>query len=228
MGDKKGEGKGIEIRSDEGLGTCNRVWVKSFMEQFGEVLHVHKTPSSGDPTTDVAFIRFAKKEQAERAFDTLNSGEMLLMGKKLKVSMKGTGKGPKPRGGLNYNTVIEDSRTLALEKSGGDRSRSRSRGGDRSRSRSGGDRGRGGGSRRDDSRGRRSGGGARRDDSRGRGRQAASRGRSRGGSRRDDSRDRGRRNGADSGGGGDRGGGKSRRDDSRARDGGGRASGDRR
>lgn len=203
----------IEIKgtSEEGLGHTTRLWIKDFFTQFGEVAQVHKPPSSGDPSTDVAFIRFAKEADAEKVVEILRKGTEMSNGTPIVGDWQaGKGKGGKGRpsyGVVDFNAPVEDSRSLATGRS----RRSRSRGGrDEGRGGGGGrnDRNRGDrGSRRSESPRRRDNGRGRpRDDSRAarRGDRSSRRspsfgrdgGRSRddrnagGGARRDDSRNR--------------------------------------
>jgi len=125
------------------LGHTNRLWIKTFMAQFGEVAQVHKPPSSGNPADDVAFVRFVKDEHADIAMAKLSVGTQLENGTPVIGFWKGQGKGARQSSGVvDYNTPVIDSRTLAEGRSGGGRDRSRGRGGDR------GDRGDRGGQRR--------------------------------------------------------------------------------
>lgn len=215
----------IEVKgtNEEGLGHTTRLWIKSYFEQFGEVAQVHKPPSSGDPETDVAFVRFVKDADAEKVVEILRAGTEMSNGTPIKGDWKpggggkGGGKGGRPSSGVvDFNAPTDDSRSLATGRS----RRSRSRGGRHDRNRNDRD------SRRSESRSRRDNTSKRRSSSRdGRGRQdrdnsrTARRGGDRG-SRRSPSRslDRGRsdRKKDDRGSRDDRNGG-SRRDDSRNR-----------
>jgi len=185
----------IEIRGlgGEGLGRTTRLWIKSSMEQFGEVAQVRKPPTSGVPETDVAFVHFTREDAASKAVAFLKTGAELNDGTPVKGDWKsgsrGAAKGP-GKGGRSWmdKDAPVDSRSLAMgrerQKS---RSRSRSRRGRRSPSRrdkgrrksrsrsrkksSSRDRDRDRGRRRDDSRS------ARRDRSRDRKKDSRSRGR---------------------------------------------------
>lgn len=186
----------IEVlgNSPEGLCKVTRLWLKSFMQQWGEVIQIHKPPTSGDPKMDVATVRFARQEDAEGAVAFLRTGHAVLNGTPIRGDWKNAARGGRPSSGvLDYDANVEDSRSLLTKGQGQrrrSRSRSRGRGGpppprrDRSESRGRG----GGGGRRAHSRG---GGDDRRGHSRGgggRGR-SDSHGRS-GGGRRGDSRRR--------------------------------------
>jgi len=120
----------IEVvgNSDEGLGRVTRLWLRSFMQQFGEVIQIHKPPTSGDPRSDVATVRFAKQEQAEAAVTFLKSGNALLNGTPIAGDWKTQAKGGRPSSGvLDYDAPIVDSRSFLPAGSRPDRSRSRRR-----------------------------------------------------------------------------------------------------
>merc|ERR1719169_156123 len=63
------------------------------MTQFGEVVHIHKPPASGDPVQDAATVRFAKDEQAEEAVKALKAGAITVDGSPVSGDFKGSGKG---------------------------------------------------------------------------------------------------------------------------------------
>lgn len=96
------------------------------MQQFGEVIQIHKPPTSGDPKSDVATVRFAKQEQAEAAVAFLKSGNALLNGTPISGDWKTQAKGGRPSSGvLDYDAPIVDSRSFLPGGSRRERSRSR-------------------------------------------------------------------------------------------------------
>ncbi|CAK0866521.1 unnamed protein product [Prorocentrum cordatum] len=131
--------------SDEGLGRLTRLWLKSFMEQFGEVLSLHKPPTSGDPKNDVATVRFAREYASEQAVAALKSGAEL-NGVPIRVDFQApkSAKAGRPTSGcLDYDAPVVDSRSFlegrrqhgsAAAKKGRKASRSDSERGKRSRS----------------------------------------------------------------------------------------------
>lgn len=189
----------IEIRgiTNEGLGRTTRLWIKSSMEQFGEVAQVRKPPTSGIPTDDVAFVHFVREDAAFKAVDFLKTGAELNDGTPVKGDWKSGGggggghrggsKGP-GKGGRSWmdKDAPVDSRSLAM---GRERQKSRSRERQKHRSRSRSRRGRRSPSRRD--RGRRKSRSRSKSRKKSRSR-SRSRKRSRSRRRRGDSRDRGR------------------------------------
>jgi len=133
----------IEIRGlgSEGLGRTTRLWIKSSMEQFGEVAQVRKPPTSGVPETDVAFVHFTREDAAGKAVAFLKTGAELNDGTPVKGDWKsgsrGVAKGP-GKGGRSWmdKDAPVDSRSLAmgrdmtsrdLHMSGRERQKSRSR-----------------------------------------------------------------------------------------------------
>mmetsp|Transcript_78751 Transcript_78751/g.207282 ORF Transcript_78751/g.207282 Transcript_78751/m.207282 type:complete len:311 (+) Transcript_78751:120-1052(+) len=99
--------------SEEGLARVTRLWLKSFMQQFGEVIQIHKPPSSGDPKSDVATVRFGKQEQAEAAVAFLKSGSALLNGTPISGDFKSQSRGGRPSSGvLDYDAPVVDSRSF--------------------------------------------------------------------------------------------------------------------
>lgn len=117
--------------SDEGLGRLTRLWLKSFMEQFGEVVSLHKPPASGDPTNDVATVRYARESAAEQAVAALRTGAEL-NGVPIRADFQAP-KAAKDRGRptsgvLDYDAPVTDSRSfLGRRPPERDRRRSRSR-----------------------------------------------------------------------------------------------------
>lgn len=107
----------IEVvgNSHEGLSRVTRLWLKSFMEQFGQVTQIHKPPTSGDPRADVATVRFAKQEHAEQAIAFLKTGTAVLNGVPIKGDWKSEkrGKSGRPSSGvLEYDAPYIDSRSI--------------------------------------------------------------------------------------------------------------------
>lgn len=161
--------KYIEVTgaSDAGLATVTRLTLRDFFQQFGEVVQIHKPPSSGDPATDIASVRFANDDQAERAMVVLKSGTALVLGTPIKGEWKAasSARGGRPSSGcVDYAAPVVDSRSFITEARRG-----------RSRSRRGGKNNMQG----TDSRNLRNNRGSRRSESRGRNHQSSRRSRSR-------------------------------------------------
>lgn len=123
----------IEIRGlgGEGLGRTTRLWIKSSMEQFGEVAQVRKPPTSGVPETDVAFVHFTREEAAAKAISFLKTGAELNDGTPVKGDWKSGSRGPAKGPGKGGRSWMDkdapvDSRSLAMNKER-DRQKSRSR-----------------------------------------------------------------------------------------------------
>lgn len=98
-----------------GLSTVTRLVLKDYMSQFGEVVQIHKPPSSGDPATDVATVRFATEKQAERAMAVLASGSAVVLGTPVHGNWKvsTSAKSGRPSSGcVDYAAPVVDSRSF--------------------------------------------------------------------------------------------------------------------